>query len=171
VNSSVVNAFTKPSLSSIAPSTFPVAIKASIQEDVKTAMRAGEKARLGTLRLILAAIKQREVDERITLDDAQTLTVLEKMVKQRRESIEQFEKGERIDLADKERAELEIVRAYMPEPLDSAALDALIEAAFTETGAASLRDMGKVMAVLKQRAQGQADFADVSRRVKARLSA
>lgn len=134
-------------------------------------MRAGEKARLGTLRLILAAIKQREVDERIVLDNAQTLAVLEKMVKQRHESIEQFEKGGRTDLADKERAELEIVRAYMPELLDAAALGALIEAALQETGAASLRDMGKVMALLKQRAQGQADFADVSRRVKARLSA
>jgi hypothetical protein len=146
-----------------------VAIKASIQEDVKACMRAGEKTRLATLRLILAGIKQREVDERMTLDDTQTLAVLEKMVKQRRESIEQFEKGDRIDLADKERAELEIVRSYMPELLDAAALDALIEAAFVETGAESLRDMGKVMAVLKQRAQGQADFADVSRRVKARL--
>jgi len=148
-----------------------VAIKARIQEDVKTAMRAGEKARLATLRLVLAAIKQREVDERITLDDPQTLAVLEKMVKQRRESIEQFEKGGRIDLADKERAELEIVRSYLPEPLDDATLDALIEEAFSETGAASLRDMGKVMAVLKQRAQGRADFGDLSRRVKARLSA
>ncbi len=146
-------------------------IKASIQDDVKQALRAGDKARLATLRLISAAIKQREVDERISLDDPQTLAVLEKMVKQRRESIDQFEKGGREDLAAKERAELEIVRSYIPEPLDASALETLIEEAFAETSAASLRDMGKVMAVLKQRAQGRADFADLSRRVKARLSA
>ncbi len=147
-----------------------MAIKAGIQEDVKTAMRAADKARLATLRLILASIKQREVDERITLDDAQTLAVLEEMTKQRRESIGQFEKGGRTDLADKERAELEVIRSYMPEPLDDTALDALIEAIFLETGATSLRDMGKVMAALKQRAQGRADMAAVSRRVKTRLS-
>lgn len=145
-------------------------IKAGIQEDVKTAMRAGDKTRLATLRLVLAAVKQREVDERITLDDAQTLAVLEKMTKQRRESIEQFDKGGRGDLADKERAELEVIRSYMPEPLDDAALDALIEAILTETGAGSLRDMGKVMAALKQRAQGRADMSDASRRVKTRLT-
>ena len=145
-------------------------IKAGIQEDVKTALRAGDRARLATLRLILAAVKQREVDERITLDDTQTLAVLDKMTKQRRESIEQFEKGGRGDLADKERPELEVIRSYMPEPLDDSALDALIEAILTETGAGSLRDMGKVMAALKQRAQGRADMADASRRVKTRLT-
>ncbi len=147
-----------------------MAIKAGIQEDVKTALRAGDKVRLATLRLILADVKQREVDERITLDDTQTLAVLDKMTKQRRESIEQFEKGGRGDLADKERAELEVIRSYMPEPLDDAALDALIEAILTETGADSLRDMGKVMAALKQRAQGRADMGDASRRVKIRLT-
>ena len=136
-------------------------------------MRAKDTLALNTLRALKSALKNSAIAKggaNTELDDGEVVAVIRKQLKQRQDSIEQFEKGERIDLADKERAELEIVRAYMPEPLDSAALDALIEAAFTETGAASLRDMGKVMAVLKQRAQGQADFADVSRRVKARLS-
>src|SRR5579863_1805023 len=137
---------------------------------MKTAMRAGEKDRLATVRLILAAIKQREVDERISLDDAQVLAVLEKMVKQRRESIVQFESGGRADLVAKETAELAVINAYLPAQLGAAELDAMIQAAIAETGAASIKDMGKVMGLIKSRAQGRADMAAVGARIKARLS-
>jgi uncharacterized protein YqeY len=147
-----------------------MSLKARIQEDMKTAMRSGDKDRLGCIRLIMAAVKQREVDERITLDDSQLLSVLEKMGKQRRESITQFQAGGRADLVAKENAELNIINAYMPAPLGDAELDALINAAISETGAASIKDMGKVMALIKSKAQGRADMAAVGARIKARLA-
>ncbi|HXN10431.1 MAG TPA: GatB/YqeY domain-containing protein [Steroidobacteraceae bacterium] len=145
-------------------------LKERIQEDMKSAMRAAAKERLAIVRLILAAIKQREVDERIVLDDPQIFSVLEKMGKQRRESIMQFESGARPDLAAKETAELAIINSYLPAPLGDAELDALIDEAIAQTGAASIKDMGKVMAQIKARAQGRADMAAVGTRIKARLS-
>jgi uncharacterized protein len=147
-----------------------MSLKERIQEDMKGAMRSGDKDRLGTIRLIMAAVKQREVDERITLDDTQVLSVLEKMGKQRRESIAQFQAGGRADLVAKENAELTIINAYMPAPLAADELDALINEAISETGAASIKDMGKVMAIIKSKAQGRADMAAVGARIKARLS-
>ena len=146
-------------------------LKARIQEDMKSAMRAGEKERLATIRLIMAAIKQREVDERIELDDAQVLTAIDKMVKQRRESIVQFRAGGRADLVAKEEAELALLNAYLPAQLGDAELDAMIAAAIAATGAASIKDMGKVMAAIKAQAAGRADMAAVGARIKARLSA
>jgi uncharacterized protein YqeY len=147
-----------------------MSLKDRIQEDMKAAMRSGEKERLGTIRLILAAIKQREVDERITLDDAQLISVLEKMGKQRRESITQFQAGARPDLVEKENAELKIISAYLPSQLADAELDTLIADAITQTGASSIKDMGKVMNIIKSKAQGRADMAAVGARIKARLS-
>jgi uncharacterized protein len=147
-----------------------MSLKERIQEDMKGAMRSGDKDRLGTIRLIMAAVKQREVDERITLDDAQLVSVLEKMGKQRRESIAQFQAGGRADLVAKENAELTIINAYMPAPLADDELNALINQAISETGAASIKDMGKVMAIIKSKAQGRADMAAVGARIKARLS-
>ena len=144
-------------------------LKERITEDMKAAMRASEKERLSTIRLVQAAIKQREVDERIALDDVQVLTVLEKMVKQRKESIAQFEQGGRKDLADKERQEIELLQAYLPAQLPTAELDALIRDAIASTGAASIKDMGKVMGVVKSKAAGRADMAAVGARVKAAL--
>ena len=138
---------------------------------MKAAMRAGEKPRLATIRLIMAAIKQREVDERIVLEDAQVLSVIDKMVKQRRESIAQFEAGGRADLVAIETAELTQLSAYMPAPLSAAELDALISEAIASTGAASIKDMGKVMAAIKAKAAGRADMGAVGVRIKARLSA
>ncbi|MGA8707391.1 MAG: GatB/YqeY domain-containing protein [Steroidobacteraceae bacterium] len=148
-----------------------MSLRERVQEDMKTAMRAAEKDRLATVRLILAAIKQREVDERILLDDSQVLSVLEKMVKQRRESIAQFNAGGRADLAAKERAELDIISAYLPAQLAEAELDAMIQAAIAETGASSIKDMGKVMGLIKGKAQGRADMGVVGARIKARLTA
>jgi uncharacterized protein len=136
-----------------------MAVKERITEDMKSAMRSGEKERLATIRMILAGIKQREVDERIQLDDVQTLSVIEKMVKQRRESIVQFEAGGRADLVAKENAELLILQSYLPQQLAESEVDALIDAA-----------MGKVVAQVKAAAQGRADMGAVSARVKARLS-
>jgi uncharacterized protein YqeY len=133
-------------------------------------MRSGDKERLGTVRLILAGIKQREVDERILLDDTQVLAVLEKMVKQRRESIAQFEAGGRADLVAKETGELAVISAYLPSRLSETELDALIQAAIAESGAASIKDMGKVMGIIKSKAQGRADMAAVGARIKARLT-
>ena len=144
-------------------------LKERITEDMKAAMRASEKERLSTIRLVQAAIKQREVDERITLDDTQVLVVLEKMVKQRKESIAQFEQGGRKDLADKERREIELLQAYLPAQLSDGELDALIRDAVAATGAASIKDMGKVMSVVKSKAAGRADMAVVGARVKAVL--
>ena len=144
-------------------------LKERITEDMKSAMRASDKERLSTIRMVQAAIKQREVDERIALDDAQVLAVLEKMVKQRRESIAAFEQGGRADLADKEKAEIQILTAYLPEQLTEAEVDALIQAAIAETGAASMKDMGKVMGAVKAKAAGRADMGAVSARIKAAL--
>jgi uncharacterized protein YqeY len=148
-----------------------MSLRERLQEDMKTAMRAGQKERLSTIRLILAAVKQREVDERITLDDSQVIAALDKMSKQRRESIAQFESGGRSDLVAKETAELAIITAYLPARLSDAELDALIQAAIKQTGAATVKDMGRVMSVIKSQAQGRADMAEVGARIKARLSA
>jgi len=140
-----------------------------ITDDMKSAMRAGEKDRLAVVRLILAAIKQREVDERITLDDAQVLTVLDKMAKQRKESIAQFESGGRADLVAKEAAELAVIQSYLPAQLSDAELDALIAEAMASTGATTIKDMGKVMGVVKSKAAGRADMAAVGARIKQKL--
>ena len=145
-------------------------LKDRITEDMKTAMRAGEKERLATIRLILAAIKQREVDERITLDDSQVLAAIEKMVKQRKEAIAQFEAGGRADLVAKETAEIAILQAYLPAQMSDAEIDALIAEAIASTGAASIKDMGKVMGAVKAKAQGRADMGAVSARIKQKLS-
>jgi uncharacterized protein YqeY len=146
-----------------------MALKERITEDMKSAMRAGEKERLATIRLALAAIKQREVDERVTLDDTQVLAVIEKMIKQRREAIGQFETGGRADLVAKEKAEIAVLQGYLPAQMSEADLDALIAEAITATGAASIKDMGKVMAVVKPKAQGRADMGAVSARIKQKL--
>lgn len=146
-----------------------MSLKQRLQDDVKEAMRAKDKDRLGTLRLILAAIKQREVDERIELDDSQTLLVLDKMLKQRRESIAQFTSAGREDLAAKEQAEVGVIQGYMPAALSADEIDALIERAVAASGATSVRDMGKVMAAIREQVQGRADMAQVSTRIKARL--
>jgi hypothetical protein len=148
-----------------------MSLKQRLDEAVKAAMRARDRDRLGTLRLITAAIKQREVDERIVLDDAQVLAVLDKMVKQRRESIAQFDAAGRTDLADKERLELGILQEFLPAALTPAEIDRLIADAITASGAQGARDMGAVMALLRPQVQGRADMSDVSRRVKARLGA
>ncbi len=137
---------------------------------MKDAMRGGDKPRLGVIRLILAAVKQREVDERIELDDAQINAVLDKMSKQRRDSFEQFEKAGRDDLAEQEKFELGILKTYMPEPLSDTEIGALIEEAVQTTGASSIKDMGKVMGQLKSKLQGRADMGAVSGRIKARLA-
>src|SRR5215470_13189998 len=147
-----------------------MALKERITEDMKSAMRSGDKERLATIRLALAAIKQREVDERITLDDAQVLAVLEKMIKQRREAITQFEAGGRADLVAKETAEIGVLQGYLPAQMSEAELDALISAAIAASGASSMKDMGKVMAAVKPKAQGRADMGAVSARIKQRLS-
>lgn len=146
-----------------------MSVKTQLRDDMKQAMRSGDKARLGVVRMALAAIQQREVDERVELDDAGVLGVLEKMIKQRRESVEQYAAGGRQDLADKESFEIEVLSAYLPEPLGEAELAALVDAVIAETGAASMKDMGKVMAELRQRAQGRADMAALSAQVKSRL--
>ncbi|MEO1202307.1 MAG: GatB/YqeY domain-containing protein [Pseudomonadota bacterium] len=146
-----------------------MSLKAAILDDIKTAMKSGDKARLGVLRMVSAAIKQIEVDERRELSEADVLAVVDKMVKQRRESIRQFRDGGRDDLADRELAEIAVIDRYLPEALDDAELDALIDTAIAETGAQSKRDMGRVMNLLRERAQGRADMATVSARVKARL--
>jgi uncharacterized protein len=146
-----------------------MALKERITEDMKSAMRAGEKERLATVRLALAAIQQREVDERISLDDTQVLAVLDKMIKQRREAIVQFEAGKRADLVARESAEIAVLQGYLPERLSDAELEALIGEAITATGAASIKDMGKVMAAVKGKVQGRADMGAVSARIKQRL--
>ena len=147
-----------------------MALKDTLQQDMKTAMRGGDKPKLGVVRLILAAIKQREVDERIELDDTQITVVLDKMSKQRRDSLEQYEKAGREDLAAQERFELDIIQTYLPEPLDEAEIDSLIRAAIEATGAASMKDMGKVMGQLKDKLQGRADMGAVSGKIKSQLS-
>ena len=146
-----------------------MALRERITEDMKSAMRAGEKERLATIRLAVAAIKQREVDERITLDDAQVLSVLEKMLKQRRESVTQFASGGRADLVAKENAEIALLQTYLPAQMSPAEIDALIAEAIAATGAASVREMGKVMAVVKPKAQGRVDMGVLSARIKQKL--
>jgi len=146
-----------------------MSLKERIQQDVKDAMRAREKERLGTIRLITAAIKQIEVDKRIELDDEQVLLVLDKMCKQRRESISQFEKAGRDDLIAVEVRELGIIQDYLPEQLGDDEIAALIETAMADTGASSIKDMGKVMGQLKPKLQGRADMGAVSAMIKARL--
>ena len=146
-------------------------LKARIVEDVKDAMRAREKTRLGTLRMVTAAIKQQEVDRRTSsLDDAAVVAVLEKMLKQRRESVRQYEDAGREDLASGERGEIAVIEQYMPRALDAAELEATIEAAIHDAGAATMKDMGRVMGLLKPRVQGRADMGAVSASVRARLS-
>jgi uncharacterized protein len=144
-------------------------LKERITEDMKTAMRSGEKDRLAVIRLLQAAIKQREVDERIVLDDAQVTAVLEKMIKQRKESIVAFEKGARADLVAKETAEIVVLTPYLPAQLSESDLDALIAEAIASTGAATIKDMGKVMGVVKAKAAGKVDMGAVGARIKAKL--
>lgn len=148
----------------------PTGLKQRISDDMKAAMRAKEKERLGVIRLIQAAIKQREVDERIELDDNAVLAVLEKMIKQRRDSISQFEQGGRQDLADKESSEITILQEYMPAALSSDEINSIIDEVISQTGASSQKDMGKVMAAIKPRLQGRADMGQVSQIIKKRLS-
>jgi uncharacterized protein YqeY len=146
-----------------------MALKDRITEDMKAALRAGAKERLGTIRLALAAIKQREVDERITLDDAQVLAVLEKMIKQRREAITQFQSGGRADLVAKETAEITVLQGYLPAQMSEAEIEELIAQSIAATGATSIKDMGKVMGLVKAKAQGKADMGAVSARIKQKL--
>ena len=148
-----------------------MSLKARIQEDVKNAMRAHERERLAILRLVSAAIKQKEVDERIELDDAQVLAVLDKMVKQRRESLEQYRGAGREDLAAQEAFELDLIQTYLPEPLGEDELAALIRATIAEVGASGIRDMGAVMNALREQVQGRADMKAVSQAVKNQLMA
>ena len=145
-------------------------LKQQLTEDMKNAMRSGEKPRLGVIRLMLAAIKQREVDERIELDDVQILATLEKMLKQRRDSVSQFDAAHREDLSAIERAEMVVIETYLPSKLNEAEIDALIAAAISDTGASSARDMGKVVAAVKEKAAGRADMAVVSGKIKAKLA-
>ncbi len=145
-------------------------LRQQLTEDMKTAMRAGDKHRLGVIRLMLAAVKQREVDERIELDDVQVLATLEKMLKQRRDSVSQFDAAGREDLSAIERAEMQVIETYLPTKLDEAEIDALVAAAIASTGASSPRDMGKVVAAVKEKAAGRADMTVVSAKVKARLA-
>ena len=144
-------------------------LKAQVNEDMKAAMRAKDAQRLSAIRLLLAAIKQREVDERKELGDEDVIAVIDKMIKQRRESVEQYEKASRTDLAEAEKFELEVLQAYMPQQLSETEVDAAIAAAMAESGAQSMRDMGKVMAILRPRLAGRADMSAVSAKVKARL--
>jgi uncharacterized protein len=146
-----------------------MSLKEKITNDMKDAMRAGEKARLSVIRLILAAVKQREVDERITLDDTQVLAVLDKMLKQRRDSVTQFEKGKRQDLADQELSEIKLIQSYLPAQLSDTELDQMVTDAIKISIATSIKDMGKVMGLLKPQVQGRADMGSVSARIKAKL--
>jgi uncharacterized protein len=146
-----------------------MALKDRITEDMKDTMRAGDKERLGAIRLALAAIKQREVDERVTLDDAQVLAVLEKMIRQRREAIAQFQSGGRADLVAKESAEIKVLQQYLPAQLADAEIDALITEAIAATAAATMKDMGKVMTAVKPKAQGRTDMGALSARIRQRL--
>ena len=147
-----------------------MSLKSQIQDEVKLAMKAGDKARVKVLRMLTAAIKQREVDERIELDDTQILAVVDKMVKQRRESIEQYQAGNRPELAEIEQAEIDILAAFLPEPLSETELNALIDQAIADTGATAMSDMGSVMGKLKTHVQGRADMKQVSASVRSKLS-
>jgi len=146
-----------------------MSLKARIIEDMKLAMKAKEPARLGAIRLMLAAIKQREVDERIELDDAAVIAIIEKMLKQRKDSITQFEAAKRQDLADVEKFEVEVLTAYMPQALSAAEVEAIVTAAVAASGATSPADMGKVMALVKPQIAGRADMGEVSKLVKSQL--
>lgn len=146
-----------------------MSLKEQLMTEVKTAMKAKEKVRLGTLRLVMAAIKQIEVDERIELDDTRIMSVLEKMVKQRKDSIAQFGKANRQDLIDVEEAELVVIKQFLPEPMSEDELAGIVANAVSETGAESMKDMGKVMAIVKAAATGRADMGLVSKLVKAKL--
>lgn len=148
-----------------------MSLKTRITEDMKAALRAHETARLGAIRLLLAAMKQIEVDQRIELDDAAVINIIEKMIKQRKDSISQFQAAGRKDLVDAEQFEIEVISAYMPQALSTAEVDAVIAAALTESGARGMQDMGKVMAIVKPRLAGRADMGQVSATVKAKLSA
>lgn len=145
------------------------ALKHQLTEAMKDAMRAKDKERLGTLRLALSELKRVEVDERIELDDARVIAILDKMVKQRRESVRQYEAGGRQDLADQESREIGVLQEFMPAAMDEAELAAIIRAAIAESGAESMRDMGKVMALVKPQVQGRADMSEVSKQLKALL--
>ncbi|MDP2811464.1 MAG: GatB/YqeY domain-containing protein [Rhodocyclaceae bacterium] len=147
-----------------------MSLKIRINEDMKTAMKARDTARLAAIRLLMAAMKQREVDERIELDDVSVIGVIEKMLKQRRDSIAQYEAARRQDLADAEKFEVEVLTAYMPAGLSAAEVEAIIAAAITESGAKAMADMGKVMAIVKPQIAGRADMAEVSKLVKANLA-
>ena len=147
-----------------------MSLKATVTEDMKTAMRAKDAPRLSTIRLLLAAIKQREVDERKDLADADIVTVIEKMIKQRRDSVEQYTKGKRQDLADVEQAEILVLQGYMPKAMSDTEVDAVIAAAVAASGAKGMADMGKLMAVLKPHLAGKADMGKVSALVKAKLA-
>ena len=151
-----------------APAT---SLKDRITDDMKSAMRARETLRLGAIRMLLAAVKQREVDERITLDDAQVAAIVDKLIKQRRDSIAQFEQAGRTDLVDREKAEVAVLSVYLPAQADAAEIEALLAAAIATTGAAGPQDMGKVMAILKGKLAGRADLTAVSAMVKSRLAA
>lgn len=147
-----------------------MSLKAQITEDMKTAMRAKEAERLGTIRLLLAAIKQKEIDERVELDDTGVTAVIEKMIKQRKDAISQYQTASRQDLADKEQSEIQVLTGYMPQPFSAEEIAALVAQAKSETGAADAKDMGKMMAWLKPRLAGRADMTAVSGQVKAALS-
>jgi hypothetical protein len=147
-----------------------MSLKDRVTEDMKAAMRAKDSERLGTIRMITAAIKQREVDERITLDDTQVLSVIEKMIKTRKESIVQFKSGGREDLVARETKEIELLQGYLPSQLSDSEVDVLIGQAIAESGATSIKEMGKAMALLKQKAQGRTDMAAASAKLKAKLS-
>jgi uncharacterized protein YqeY len=147
-----------------------MSLKERITEDMKAAMRAGEKQRLSLIRMITSAIKQREVDERIVVDDTQVLSVLEKMIKQRKESLVQFQAGNRQDLVEKEAAEIALLQGYLPSQLSQPEIEALINEAVAASGATNIKDMGKVMAVVKAKAQGRADLGKVGAIIKAKLS-
>ena len=145
------------------------AMKTRINDELKTAMRAKEKARVAVLRLVMSEFKRIEVDERVELDDARILVVLDKMLKQRRDSIAQFDGAGRTELADQERSEIVIIQEFMPQPLSAAELDDIVAKAVSQSGASEMRDMGKVMGLIKPQVQGRADMGDVSRRIKASL--
>jgi hypothetical protein len=148
-----------------------MSLKEKIKDDIKQAMRDKNESRLGTLRMLSAAIQRREVDERIQLDDTQVIAVIEKLVKQGRESIEQYVKGGRQELADKESGEIAVFQAYLPQQLSEAEIDKLVAEAVAATGASSIKDMGKVMGVLKPKLQGRADMGKVGGKIKAKLGA
>jgi uncharacterized protein YqeY len=148
---------------------FPMPLKQQLNDDMKTAMKAGEKDRLGVIRLVNAAIKQREVDERITLDDTQVLAVLEKMLKQRKDSVTQYEAAAREDLAAVERYEIGVIQAYLPAQLSASEIEAIVAKAIADSGAASAKDMGKVVGLIKPQLAGRADMGAVSALVKQKL--